>query len=130
MAAPHTDLAPPWLLRLREALLAPATLPETDEHFVWEEVPYICHRRLDYDETGRLHYKEEWLEPHTYRSQKLWTLEIEAGAFAGWLPESVFRQQVAVLVEWLNASRPKAVVRERPATWAPHRFARHGRERR
>jgi hypothetical protein len=130
MATPHPDPAPPWLVRLREALLAPETLPETDEHFVWDDVAYICHRHLDYDETGRLLYKEEWLEPQTYRSQKLWTLEIEAGAFAGSLPETVLRQQVAVLVAWLHASRPTAVVRERPAQFSPQRFARHGRERR
>ena len=124
------ELDPPWLARLRAAVLRAGVLPETDEAFVHEDVPYVCHRRLDYDATGRLLYREEWLEPATYRSQKVWTADVEAGAFAGAVPETVFAQHVATLVQWLNIVRPRSVVRERTPDWQPGRFAKAPQRRR
>ena len=123
------DPEPSWLVRLRDAVLRRGMLPETDEAFVHEDVPYVCHRAITYDRST-LMYREEWLEPHTYRSQKVWTADLEAGAWAGALPETVFQQQVATLVQWLNALRPRARRIERQPDWQPGRFARPQQRRR
>ena len=119
---------PDWLPRLRAALFASVMLPEVDEAFVVEGTTYVCQRRLDYDE--RLVYHEVWIDPRTYRVQRSWQQELEAGAFVGAVPDSVFQQQVAQLVEWLNIARP----RQRPIvpsrTFSPQRFAQTPQGRR
>jgi hypothetical protein len=119
---------PPWLTRLRDALLADDTLPAVDEAFTHEDVRYVCHRRVDYDHI-RLTFHEVWLDPQTYRPAKSWQAELEAGAWAGPVPESVFRQQVVVLVTWLNDSRPRTQPLRFPLSWLPGRFARQGPRR-
>jgi hypothetical protein len=119
--------SPPWLVRLREGLFA--RLPETEEHFTYEGETYVCHRRVD-DDGAHLTFYETWLDPQTYRPKRTWRQEIEAGAFAGVLPEAVFQQMVERLVLWLNMARPQTTVIQRRPDFLPHRFAHQHRERR
>jgi hypothetical protein len=120
---------PPWLPHVRELLFACEDLPEMDEAFTYQGKTYVCRRTLT-DEGGRLLFAETWIEPETYRAVKTWRQEIDAGAFAGVIPETVLRQMVARLAQWLQMARPQTSVRERQAEFAPQRYAHRPRERR
>jgi hypothetical protein len=120
---------PPWLPHVRELLFASEGFPALDEAFAYQGKTYVCRRTLT-DEGGRLVFAEAWVDPDTYQAVTTWRQEIEAGAFAGAVPESVLRQQVAQLVQWLQLARPHTMVRERPAEFTPQRFAHHPRGRR
>lgn len=122
------DTPPLWLIRLRTALFAADALPAAEETFRHEDATYVCQRRLD-DDGQRLVFHETWLDPRTYQVQKAWSQEIQAASFAGELPEPVFQQMVARLVEWLTQARPVSPTRTRPPTFDPQRFARQGRAR-
>lgn len=119
---------PHWLLRLRAAVFAHPAMPERDEAFTHDEQTYMAERSIEMD-SGRLFFHEVWRDPFTYRPAKTWQHEIEAGAFAGAIPEPIFQQQVAVMVQWLTLARPRRQPRERQEPFTPQRFAAHPRRR-
>lgn len=111
---------PSWLLRLRDAVFA--HLPAKEEAFVVEDVTYLCRREID-SIGEHLLFRESWLNPFTLDVVHSWHLEIQAGAFAGYIPDKVFEQQLEVLVRGINAQRPRKTPAPRETAFLPHRFA-------
>lgn len=126
---PHIPSEPDWVVRLRTAMFADPTLPETDEQYHPpgdELTTVVCERRLAYVD-GQVTFHEVYIDPDTYRPKKTWRYVIEAGAFVGAIPGPVFAQQVAQLVVWLHAARPGPIQRPQRGSWDPGRFAQNPR---
>jgi hypothetical protein len=123
-AALATD--PAWLTRLRTAVFA--VLPALDETFKVGSTTYLCQRLLT-DQGATVLYSEKWLDPQTYAIKRAWSLPLEAGPFAGPVPEPVFRQQVACLLAAIAVTREGLERPALPPPFLPYRYAHRPLER-
>jgi hypothetical protein len=113
------DTMPLWMSRFATAVFA--RLP-AEEAVTYAGTAYHVLRTLTLEE-AEIVFRESWLDPASYTVLRTWQLRLQAGAFAGVLPEQVLQQSLDMVLRGIDAARPTRSLRTTTPTWHPGRFA-------